>query len=508
MEMLLSELNKIKSKDGVNIFSGEIAFKLYDTYGFPLDLTEDVCREHAITVDIAGFDVGMQKQKQMAKAAGKFKAGTSLDYTGADTGFIGYNENNIESQIVALFKDGKPVSKLNAGESGIVVLDQTVFYAESGGQVGDVGVLQIDGGAVLFEINDTQKIRSAVFGHIGNVVIGSLKIGDSVNATYDLHKRLATARNHSVTHLLHKALHEVVGKHATQKGSLVSSECTRFDFANDKPVTKEQIQDIERIVNHVIMMNYPITTELMNYDEAIKQGAMALFGEKYSSDVRVIQMGEFSVELCGGTHVSRTGDIGFFSIISETGIASGVRRIEAITGDVALAHVQKNTKVLDSLRDELKAQTNDIVIDKVDGILRDNKLLIKQIDELKSKIAVLQAGQYLSKAIDIEGVGKLLIVELGETDPKVMVELVEELKNKLGTAIVILGAKNSGRVSLVVGVTKDIMAKYKAGAIVSHLALQVGGKGGGRPDLAQAGGVEIDKLSGALSGAKGFIESL
>ena len=508
MEMLLSELNKVKSRDGVKIFSGDIAFKLYDTYGFPLDLTEDVCREHNITVDIAGFDVGMQKQKEMAKAAGKFKSGTSLTYSGCDTGFIGYNENNIEARVVALYCNNQPVDILKAGESGIVVLDQTVFYAESGGQVGDVGVIQIDGGATLFEISDTQKIRPNVFGHIGNLVIGSLKVGDTINATYDLHKRIATARNHSVTHLLHKALHEVVGAHATQKGSLVCSDYTRFDFANDKPVTKEQIEEIERIVNHVIMMNYPVTTNLMSYDEAIIQGAMALFGEKYASDVRVIQMGDFSTELCGGTHVNRTGDIGFFSITSESGIASGVRRIEAVTGEKALERMQKNMKILDNLRDELKAQTNDIISEKVDGVLKDNKLLNKQIDELKSKIAVLQAGQYLSRVETLADGTKLLVLELADMDNKVMTQLVEELKNKLASGIVVVGAINGDRVSLIVGVTKDIMAKYKAGNIVNHIALQVGGKGGGRPDLAQAGGSDIKNLGSALSSAKSFIENL
>ncbi len=496
MEMLLNALEKLQLT--TKVLSGDIAFKLYDTYGFPLDLTEDVCREHNITVDITGFDIGMQKQKEMAKAAGKFKAGTSLEYTGCDTGFIGYNENNIEARVVALYCNNQPVDTLNSGASGVVILDQTVFYAESGGQIGDVGVIQIDGGAVLFEISDTQKIRPAVFGHIGNLVIGSLKVGDTVSATYDLHKRLATARNHSVTHLLHKALHEVVGVHATQKGSLVCSDYTRFDFANDKPVTKEQIEEIERIVNHVIMMNYPVTTNLMSYDEAIKQGAMALFGEKYASDVRVIQMGSFSTELCGGTHVTRTGDIGFFSIISEIGIASGVRRIEAVTGEKSLERMQKNMKILDNLRGELKAQTNDIIAEKVDGVLRDNKLLGKQIDELNSNIAVLQAGQYLSRAIDIDGIGKLLVLELNDMDNKVMIELVEELKNRLVTGIVILGVKNGDKGNLVVGVTKDISVKYKAGNIVNDLALQVGGKGGGRPEIAQAGGVDVNKLSGAL----------
>ena len=491
------------------VLSGDIAFKLYDTYGFPLDLTQDICREFGITVDVDAYEVCMDRQRTMAKAAGKFKAGTTLEYTGTDTAFLGYTANSTETKIVALYSNNQSVQELKAGEAGVVVLDQTVFYAESGGQVGDVGVIQAEGGAtVLFNISDTQKIRPAVFGHIGEVTNGCLKVGDSVVATYDLHKRLATARNHSVTHLLHKALHEVVGEHALQKGSLVCSDYTRFDFANDKPLTNEQIIEIERIVNHVIMMNYPVTTEVMQYDEAIKHGAMALFGEKYADDVRVIQMGKFSTELCGGTHVTRTGDIGFFSITSEAGIANGVRRIEAITGEAAVKRMQKNMAILDGLREELKAQSNDIIPEKISVLARDNKQLNKQISELKAQLAVFQADQYLSRAEVLTGGHKLLVLELTDLDNKVMVELVEQLKNKLGSAIVVVGCKNTDKVNLVVGVTKDISAKYKAGNIVNHIAAKVGGKGGGRPDLAQAGGSDTAKLAEALSATRAFIESI
>lgn len=489
--------------------SGDVTFKLYDTYGFPLDLVQDICREVEMAIDIDGYEKCMDRQRSMAKAAGKFKVGTTLEYSGCQTNFTGYTDNSVVANIVAIYRDNQPVNALSTGETGIIVLDQTVFYAESGGQVGDVGVIQVDGGAAaIFNINDTQKIRPSVFGHIGDQVSGTIKIGDTVTATYDLHKRIATARNHSATHLLHKALHEVVGTHATQKGSLVCSDYTRFDFANDKPLTSEQVEEIERIVNHVIMMNYPVTTQLMKYDEAIKHGAMALFGEKYADDVRVIQMGEFSTELCGGNHVSRTGDIGFFTVISESGIANGVRRIEAITGEAAVTRMQKNMVILDGLREELKAQTNDIIPEKVATLTRDNKQLNKTISDLKAKLAVFQADQYLNQAKLLSSGNKLLVLELSDMDNKVLVELVEQLKNKLGRSIVVVGCKNNERVNLVVGVSKDITAKFKAGTIVNHLASMIGGKGGGRPDLAQAGGSEVAKLTEALGSVEKYIENI
>ncbi len=482
--------------------SGEIAFKLYDTYGFPLDLTQDVCREHDITVDIAGFDVCMAHQREMAKAAGKFKMQGALDYSGDDTHFIGYDETSCDARVVALYKDGEAVNQLHAGDDGIVVLNSTVFYAESGGQVGDVGTISINGGAeCLFTVSDTQKIRAAVHGHTGKLATGSLKLHDKVVATIDLHARLATARNHSVTHLLHKALHEVIGTHATQKGSLVNSDYTRFDFANDGGLTAAQIEEIERIVNHVIMQNYEVAIEEMSFDEAQKAGAMALFGEKYGDSVRVVKMGEFSTELCGGTHVIQTGDIGFFSIVSEGGIANGIRRIEAITGEKAVIRMQKNLAILDTARDQLKAQSNDVINGKIEALQTENKAQAKEIAELKAKIAAYQAEGLVNQAIILNNGSKLLVLRMDGSESKTLVELIDKLKDKLGSGIVILGAVNGERVNLAVGVTKDLTTTYKAGEIVGKLAAQVGGKGGGRPDLAQAGGTEIAKLGATLDGA-------
>lgn len=523
MELLGIELHKIMNNHMRNelnavgddsevldynyILSGDIAFKLYDTYGFPLDLTQDVCREciqngtpFNITVDVDGFEVCMTRQREMAKAAGKFKAGGALEYTGCETVFAGYDDNSCEAKVVALYIDGKPVDKLIAGDEGIVILDNTVFYAESGGQAGDVGTISVSGGVeCLFEVEDTQKVRAAVHGHSGKLVRGSINIGDEVIATIDLHKRIATARNHSVTHLLHKALHEVVGSHATQKGSLVNSDYTRFDFANDKAVSKDQIEEIERIVNHVITQNYEVSIDEMSYDEATNAGAMALFGEKYGDKVRVVKMGEFSTELCGGTHVIQTGDIGFFTIISEGGIANGVRRIEAITGESALLRMQKNMTILDIVRDQLKAQSNDLVVSKINGILADNKSLQKEIIELKAKLASYQADSLLDQAKSLPSGGKLLVLRMDGMEAKALTELVESLKSKLISGIVILVALNSDLVNIVVGVSKDLTNQYKAGELVGKLAAVVDGKGGGRPDLAQAGGANVGKIDELLT---------
>lgn len=501
MTLLQAELAK-----KINILSGDVAFKLYDTYGFPLDLTQDVCREHDVAVDIEGFDKGMAHQREMAKAAGKFKMTGALDYNGNETKFTGYDEASCEGQVTALYKDGQPVTQLLAGDDGVVVLDNSVFYAESGGQIGDVGTLSINGGvSCLFEVEDTQKVRAAVHGHSGKLTHGSLKVGDNVVATIDLHQRMATARNHSVTHLLHKALHEVIGSHATQKGSLVTAESTRFDFANDKALTAAQIEEIERIVNHVIMQNYEVAINEMSYDDAIKAGAMALFGEKYTDEVRVVKMGEFSTELCGGTHVIQTGDIGFFSIVSESGIANGVRRIEAITGEAALKRMQKNMAILDVARDQLKAQSNDILIEKINAVLADNKAQAKEISDLKAKLAAYQAEELLDQATTLANGTKLLILRMDNSESKAMVELTEKIKDKLGSGIVVIGAANGDRVNLVVGVTKDLTSQYKAGDLVSKLSAIVGGKGGGRPDLAQAGGSDISKLGDALSAVKTLV---
>lgn len=489
-----------------NLLAGDVAFKLYDTYGFPLDLTQDVCREHNINVDIDGYEICMTRQREMAKAAGKFKIAGSLEYSGCETEFIGYDENSCAAKVVALYRDGIAVTQLIAGDEGIIVLDQSVFYAESGGQTGDTGTIVVDGGvSCLFAVEDTQKIRAAVHGHSGKLTHGSLKIGDEVIATLDLHQRIATARNHSVTHLLHKALHEVIGTHATQKGSLVSSDLTRFDFANDKGLTQAQINEIERIVNHVIMQNYEVAIDEMSYDEAIKTGAMALFGEKYTNDVRVVKMGEFSTELCGGTHVIQTGDIGFFTITSEGGIANGVRRIEAITGEAALLRMQQNMAVLDIARDKLKAQSNDLLNIKIDAVLADNKAQNKEIAELKAKLATYQAEALLNQATTLANGAKLLVLRLDGLESKALVELAEKIKDKLVSGIVVIGAVNAERVNLVAGVTKDLINQYKAGEIIAKLAVTVGGKGGGRPDMAQAGGSETHKLDEALAQAKALV---
>lgn len=489
--------------NNIKLLSGDVAFKLYDTYGFPLDLTQDVCREHNITVDTDGFDKCMDHQREMAKAAGKFKMAGSLDYDGCETVFAGYDDASCEAKVVAIYRDGIAVNELIVGDEGVIVLDNTVFYAESGGQVGDSGIIEITGGVdCLFEVHDTQKIRASVHGHSGKLTRGSIKVGDNIVATIDLHNRMSTARNHSVTHLLHKALHEVIGSHATQKGSLVNSDYTRFDFANDKGLSAEQIEEIERIVNHVIMQNYEVEVNEMSYDEATKAGAMALFGEKYGDKVRVVQMGEFSTELCGGTHVIQTGDIGFFSIVSEGGVANGVRRIEAITGEAALKRMQQNMTILDVARDQLKAQSNDIVNEKIDNLIADNKALQKEISELKAKLAGFQADSLLDQAIEIADGGKLLVLRMDGTEPKALVELIDKFKDKLGSGIVVIGAVNADKVNLAVGVTKDLTSKYKAGEIVGKLANIVGGKGGGRPDLAQAGGTDISKIDESLALAK------
>ena len=506
MTLLNEAIEKNPATSNNKLLAGDIAFKLYDTYGFPLDLTQDVCREHEVNVDIDGYEICMNRQREMAKAAGKFKMTGSLDYTGGDTEFVGYDESSCNAKVVALYRDGVAVSSLIAGDEGIIVLDNSVFYAESGGQIGDAGTIAIDGGInCLFEVEDTQKIRAAVHGHSGKLVRGTLNVGDEVVATIDLHKRIATARNHSVTHLLHKALHEVIGGHATQKGSLVTAELTRFDFANDKGLTQDQVNEIERIVNHVIMQNYEVAIEEMNYDAALKEGAMALFGEKYTTDVRVVKMGEFSTELCGGTHVIQTGDIGFFTITSEGGIANGIRRIEAITGEAALMRMQQNMAVLDLARDKLKAQSNDLLSVKIDAVLTDNKAQNKEIAELKAKLATYQAEALLDQATNLANGAKLLVLRMDGIESKALTELIEKIKDKLGSGVVVLGAVNADRVNLAVGVTKDLISQYKAGEIVGKLAVVVGGKGGGRPDLAQAGGSDIHNLDNALNQAKAII---
>jgi len=505
MYLLHEELALTKDK----VLAGSIAFKLYDTYGFPLDLTQDICKESNITVDVLGFDQAMAMQKIAAKAAGKFKMEAILNYTGVETKFVGYTNDSIAAKVLALYHNHQSVSSLNSGEEGLIVLDQTVFYAESGGQVGDSGIIQIDGGATaIFTVSDTQKIRAQTFGHLGKLTSGQIKLGDTVTATIDLHRRLSTTRNHSATHLLHKALHEVLGNHAVQKGSLVCSDYTRFDFAQAKALSLTEIATIERIVNHTIMLNYAVSVINMSYADALKSGALALFGEKYTDEVHVVKMGEFSVELCGGTHVFRTGDIGLFRITSESGIASGVRRIEAITGEAAIKYVQDNMAILDGLKEELKAGTNLLIPEKITGLIRENKQLSRELNELKAKLATLSVKGMLDKVEILTNGTKLLVLELANIENKELLELADKFKDKLVSGIVVLGVNNGDKINLVVGVTQDLIQRYKAGVIVSHIATLVGGKGGGRPDLASGGGMKVTQLSATLSGVKTFIETL
>ncbi|MCC2645042.1 MAG: alanine--tRNA ligase [Burkholderiales bacterium] len=503
MKLLNEQLKLITSGQ---ILSGKLAFKLYDTYGFPLDLTQDVCKEYGLSVDVVEFNTLMQQQKNTAKQAGQFKMDTTLDYSGAKTNFIGYSETSVTTKIIALYKGDESVQSLKSGETGIVVLEQSVFYAQGGGQTGDSGTIMTEDGTTIFAVEDTQKIRPQVFGHIGTIEAGNIKVGDTVVAKVSA-KRMAIARNHSATHLLHKALHEVLGNHATQKGSLVNSEYTRFDFAHDKALTSAQIEEVEKIVNHVIMMNHEVVISTMSYDEAIAQGAMALFGEKYTDDVRVIQMGDFSTELCGGTHVNRTGDIGFFTIIGESGIAGGIRRIEAITGEAALSRMQKNMAILDKLRDTLKAQSNDIIIDKITLLQEDNKRFNKEIGELKSKLATFSANTMLDDVEVLNNGDKLLVVKIQDTDNKALMELVDKLKDKLVSGIVIAACINQEQVSLIVSISRDLTSKYNAGLIIGHLAASIDGKGGGRPDLARGSGTNIAKLDEALQAIKLYLES-
>ncbi|MEW9899773.1 alanine--tRNA ligase [Chitinivorax sp. PXF-14] len=490
--------------DGQAELPGEVAFKLYDTFGFPVDLTNDICRERQVAVDMAEFEREMEAQRERARAASTFKMTGAVDYDGAETCFEGYLRASVDAKVLALYKGNEAVSSLHAGDEGVVVLDNTAFYAEGGGQVGDAGEISANGGLdALFDVSDTQKLKAAVFGHMGCVSRGVLKVGDRVQATIDLHKRQATARNHSATHLLHAALREVLGKHVSQKGSLVNHERTRFDFAHPQPVTAEEISRIEQVVNHVAAANYEVTASVMPYDDAIRAGAMALFGEKYGDEVRVLKMGQFSTELCGGTHVHRTGDIGFFKIVAEGGVAAGVRRIEAVTGEGALAYVQAQEALLKEAAGLLKAQSGE-VIGKIVQIQDSCKVLEKELNRLKAKLAASQGDELLESAVEITGV-KVLAAELEGADSTSLRETLDKLKGKLGSAAVVLASVADGKVSLVAGVTANATAKVKAGELVNFVAQQVGGKGGGRPDMAQAGGTDPGKLAEALASVQSWV---
>jgi alanyl-tRNA synthetase len=484
------------------VLPGEVAFKLHDTYGFPLDLSADVCRERGLSVDEAGFQLAMDKQKAQARAAGKFKMDKALDYNGASNSFVGYEQLASSAKIVALYVDGVATAALKSGQSGVVVLDTTPFYAESGGQVGDEGVLT--SGSARFEVTDTQKIKADIFGHHGTLSQGTLNVGDHVSAQVDLGKRAATMRNHSVTHLMHKALREVLGDHVQQKGSLVNAERTRFDFAHNAPLTESQILEIERRVNEEILANSATQARVMDIEAAQQTGAMMLFGEKYGDTVRVLDIGS-SRELCGGTHVQRTGDIGLFKVVAEGGVAAGVRRIEAVTGANALAYLQQLENTVHQAASTLKAPASDLQV-RLAQVLEQVKGLEKEIAALKGKLASSQGDDLLSLAVDVQGI-KVLAARLEGADAKILRDTMDKLKDKLKTAAIVLATVDGDKVQLAAGVTADTTAKVKAGELVNFVAQQVGGKGGGKPDMAMAGGTDVSKLSAALASVTGWVQT-
>jgi alanyl-tRNA synthetase len=501
MTIVEAGLTEMKGQ-GSTCLDGELAFKLHDTCGFPLDLTADICREQGVSVDTAAFDAAMARQKEQARAAGKFRMELSLDYTGTETVFHGYDSLALDAQILALYRDGIAVDELTEGEFGVVVLDNTPFYAESGGQVGDRGELK---GAGFFAVEDTQKIQAAVFGHHGIVKTGTLRIGDKVGARVDTLARAATARNHSVTHLMHKALREVLGSHVQQKGSLVDPDKTRFDFAHNAPMTAEEIREVEALVTAEILANTASEAAIMPLEAAQKSGALMLFGEKYGEIVRVVSIGT-SRELCGGTHVVRPGEIGSFKILSESGIAAGVRRVEAVTGLNALAHAQEQERRLEGISALLKTQP-EAAAERITGLLENVRALEKEIARLKSKLAGSQIDDLINQAVDIGGGAKLLTATLDGIDPAILRETLDKFKDKLRSAVIVLATVRDEKVSLIAGVTPDLTGKIKAGELVNFVAQQVGGKGGGRPDMAQAGGTEPGKLAGALGSVAGWISA-
>lgn len=485
---------------GEKVLPGDVAFKLHDTYGFPLDLSADVCRERGLPVDEAGFHAAMEKQKAAGRAAGKFKMDKALDYTGAGNQFVGYEALEAPGKIVALYVDGTSVAALNAGQTGVVVLDNTPFYAESGGQVGDEGL--IISGSARFAVGDTQKIKADVFGHHGTLEEGTLNVGDHVNAQVNTALRAATVRNHSATHLMHKALREVLGEHVQQKGSLVNAERTRFDFAHNAPVTDAQIRQIEAKVNAEILDNHATQARLMDIESAQKTGAMMLFGEKYGETVRVLDIGS-SRELCGGTHVQRTGDIGLFKVVGESGVAAGVRRIDAITGTNALAYLQSLEDTVAQAAGVLKAPTAELNA-RIGQTLEQVKALEKEVAALKGKLASSQGDELVAQAVDVKGI-KVLAAVLNGADAKTLRDTLDKLKDKLKTAAIVLAAVDGSKVQLAAGVTADSVGKVKAGELVNFVAQQVGGKGGGKPDMAMAGGTDASGLPKALQSVQGWV---
>ncbi|WP_211464926.1 alanine--tRNA ligase [Collimonas silvisoli] len=495
MKILETALAKTPKK-----LDGETAFTLYDTFGFPLDLTADICREREVELDEAGFATAMERQKSTARAAGKFKMAAAVEYNGDKTSFVGYDALAHDAKVLALYVDGSAVQKIEAGQDAIVVLDTTPFYAESGGQVGDSGVLEAAG--AVFVVADTQKIQADVFGHHGNLSSGSLAVGDKLSAKVDSAVRARTVRNHSATHLMHKALREVLGGHVAQKGSLVDADKTRFDFSHNAPVSADEIRRIEEIVNREILANVATEAKLMSFDDAVGAGAMALFGEKYGDEVRMLAIGT-SRELCGGTHVSRTGDIGLFKIVAEGGVAAGIRRIEAVTGEAGLALVQSLSNRVNEAAAALKAQPEELT-QRIAQVQEHVKALEKELNSLKSKLAANQGDELVTQAVDVNGI-KVLAATLEGADSATLRETMDKLKDKLKTAAIVLAAVKDGKVSLIAGVTADATAKVKAGELVNFVAQQVGGKGGGRPDMAQAGGTDASGLAAALQGVAAWV---
>jgi alanyl-tRNA synthetase len=490
---------------GEKLLDGETVFKLYDTFGFPVDLTADICRERGVSLDLAGFEAAMAAQRERARAASKFTSATGLAYAGRRTEFHGYDTLSLKGRVVALYREGAQVAQLETGESGVVVLDQTPFYAESGGQVGDRG--ELSGPAGSFSVADTQKIQAEVFGHHGTQKTGVLRVGDEAGAQVDVALRRRTMHNHSATHLMHAALRKVLGTHVQQKGSLVNEHRTRFDFSHDKPMQPDEIRRIEALVNEEIRRNDEVSARIMKYDDAIKAGALAFFGDKYGDEVRVLKMGAFSTELCGGTHVARTGDIGFFKIAAQSGVAAGVRRVEAVTGEGALAWVQQFESDVDELAFRFGYQKADVAEMKkrVESVLESNKALEKELARLRSKLAMGQGQDIAAQAVDVKG-ARVLAAMIEGADAKTLRETMDKLKEKLKSAAIVLGAVSDGKVALIAGVTADLTGKVKAGELVNFVAQQVGGKGGGRPDMAQAGGTDPAKLGGALDSVKAWVE--
>jgi alanyl-tRNA synthetase len=503
MKVLEAALAEVR-KAGAETLPGETAFTLYDTFGFPFDLTADVCRERGVSVDQAAFELAMDRQRERARAASTFKMAEGLEYRGAKTKFDGYDTLAEDARVVALYREGSTVDALSTGQSGVVVLDRTPFYAESGGQVGDRGELSKEGACLtLFAVHDTQKIQPDVFGHYGEIKTGELKLGDTVAAKVDGRARARAAWNHSATHLMHAALRKVLGEHVTQKGSLVDPDRTRFDFSHSQPMTDEEIRTVESLVNGAIRANYPVEVRLMPYDDAIKSGAMALFGEKYGDEVRVLRMGEFSTELCGGTHVSRTGDIGFFKIVSESGVAAGIRRVEAVTAEGALAYTHEMEARLNEAARALKSSPTELGT-KIAQILDNVKTLEKELSRLKGKLASSQGGDIAAQAVEVNG-AQVLAATIDGADAKVLRETLDQLKARFKSAAIVLGSIEGGKVTLIAGVTSDLTGKIKAGDLVNHVATQVGGKGGGRPDMAQAGGTNPAALPAALQSVRSWV---